>query len=189
MEETLTQKRNKDVVRALYNILYKDIDTQTALEIFSKLGGCCADTYVKYRPVDTSSFDAFIKSMSDVPAEGDKGGLPTEIKHNRTIRREGNVIYWTFHAGGKCICHMVRGGLIDVTPRLCMCSSNWVRRQIERFTTKPLKVELLDSPPFGGEDCKFKVTILGTETDPLYDSAKKEFHENPISHVLPPTKK
>jgi len=188
MEETITMKRNKDVIRALYEIISKDLDAQTAHEIFSRLGSACSDTYVKYRQLDTASLESFLRSASDVPAEEKKGDLPTEVKHRRTIRKEGNVIYWNIHVDGKCVCHLVRSGFIELTPRLCMCSSNWLRRHIERFTDKPVKVELIDSPAFGGQDCSFKATILGTEAHPLYDSAKKEFNENPISHVLSPAK-
>jgi len=189
MEETITLQRNKDVVKALYEIIAKDLDSQVAHEIFPRLGVCCADTYVKYRPIDTSSFEKFIKTVSDVPAEAKKGDQPTEVKHTRTVRKEGDVIYWDLHVEGKCVCHLVRSGFIELSPRLCMCSSNWVKRQISRFFDKPLKVELIDSPAFGGQDCKFKVTILGTEENPLYDSAKQEFNEYPISHILSSVKK
>lgn len=179
-EETLTMKRNREVIRGLFNIIYNDLDAKTADFIFSRLGEICADCYIKYREVDvTKDFDTFIKSLSDVPAEKPVEGKATEIHHLRTIERKGNVIYWTLHADGKDLCHLCRGGWCDELPRLGICAAHWVRRQVERFTDESVRVEILELPRLGGKDYKFKVIIGASEEEPIYDSKTGHFAETP----------
>jgi hypothetical protein len=88
------------------------------------------------------------------------------------IRREGNVIAFTFNWGrdhqnptglimsdGYCMCPQVETGPPDLSPSYCYCSTGYVKESFERTLGKPVKVELIDSLKMGGKDCIFKVEV------------------------------
>jgi predicted hydrocarbon binding protein len=171
----ITAERNEEVVKELYKVIFTELDIETATKILAKNGRACADSFARRLPPGSlDSLDNFLKAASNVGKEKIKG-MPSEIQRNRKVKIEGNTIYWTLDNDGKCICHLLRGGIVEAHPRLGICCTNWVRRQIERFTDKAVRVELIDEPLQGGKECKFKVTIGGTEEAPLFDTKTGSF--------------
>jgi hypothetical protein len=174
----ITQERNAEVIKGVYNVIFNEMDIEEATRILAQQGRACADSFVKRLPPGSlDSFEKFLNAASNAGKERAEG-IPQEIQRKRSVERKGNVIYWTLDNDGKCICHLLRAGLVDPHPRLGICCSNWVKRQIERFTEgKPVRVELIDEPLQGGKECRFKVTISGTEGDPVFDSKTGFFAE------------
>jgi len=171
----ITEERNQEVVKELYKCIFTEMDIGTATEILTKQGRACADSFARRLPPGSlDSLENFLKASSNVGKDS-LAQMPAEIQRSRTVKMEGNTIYWTLDNGGKCICHLLRGGMIEAHPRLGICCTNWVRRQIERFTDKPVRVELIDEPLQGGKECKFKATIGGTEEEPLFDTKTGSF--------------
>ncbi len=176
-QSEITQERNAEVIKKVYDVIFNEMDIAEATKILAKQGRACADSFAKRLPPGSlDDLESFLKAASNVG--GDKvQGMPSEIQRKRMVEKKDNVIYWTLDNDGKCICHLLRAGLVEPHPRLGICCTNWVKRQIERFTAKPVKVELIDEPLQGGKQCKFKVTIMGTEKEPLFDSQTGTFGE------------
>ena len=174
----ITKERNAEVIRGVYKFIFNEMDLEQATEILSKQGRACADSFVKRLPAGSlDDFESFLKAASNVGKDKVEG-IPSEIQRKRKVERKGNTIYWTLDNDGKCICHLLRSGLVEAHPRLGICCTNWVKRQIERFSgNKPVKVELIDEPLQGGKECKFKITIMGTEEEPLFDTKTRSFEE------------
>jgi len=171
----ITAERNEEVIKELYKVIFTEMDIETATEILAKNGRACADSFARRLPPGSlDSLDNFLKAASSSGKESTKG-IPSEIQRDRKVRIEGNTVYWTLNNDGKCICHLIRGGIVEPHPRLGICCTNWVRRQFERFTNKPVRVELIDEPLQGGKECQFKVTIGGSEEAPLFDTKTGSF--------------
>jgi hypothetical protein len=177
-QSEITQERNAEVIRGVYNVIFNEMDIQQASEILAKQGRACADSFAKRLPPGSlDSFESFLNAASNV-GKDKVAGVASEIQRKRKVERKGDTIYWTLDNDGKCICHLLRAGLVEAHPRLGICCSNWVKRQIERFSgNKPVRVELIDEPLQGGKECKFKITIIGSEEDPLFDTKTQSFEE------------
>jgi hypothetical protein len=176
-QSEITQERNAEVVRGVYDVIFNEMDIATATQILAKQGRACADSFARRLPPGSlDNLDSFLQAASNVGKDKVEG-VPSEIQRKRTVERKGNIIYWTLDNDGKCICHLLRAGLVEPHPRLGICCTNWVKRQIERFTSKPVRVELIDEPLQGGKQCKFKVTMMGTEEEPLFDTQTGNFGE------------
>lgn len=173
----MTQERNAEVIRETYNIIFNELDIKTATKILTMQGKACADTFAKRLPPGSlKDLDSFLKGASNIGKDRIED-VPPEIQRKRIVERKGNTIYWTLDNDGECICHLVRAGLVEKHPRLGICCANWVKRQLERFTDKPVAVELIDCPLLGGKECKFKATITATEEEPFFDSRTGAFLE------------
>ena len=176
-QSEITQERNAEVIRQVYNIIFNEMDIEQAEKILAKQGRICADTFAKQLPPGSlEDLDSFMRGASNV-GKNKIEDVPAEIQRKRTVERKGNTIYWTLDNEGKCICHLVRSGLVDPHPRLGICCANWVKRQVERFTDKPVRVALIDCPHLKGDKCRFKATITATEEEPYYDSRTGEVIE------------
>ena len=80
-------------------------------------------------------------------------------------KREGDRVYWEFTATehGGCPCPMVRLGLIEPNPKLCLCSCHVVGQRFEEVVKRPVVVELLDSPlATGANKCEFLIHLKPT---------------------------
>jgi len=88
----------------------------------------------------------------------------------RNIQRVGDLLQWQFNpptTGAPCPCPFVRDGVIEPSPKLCLCSANWVRHLVEMVTKKPVQVDLIESPLTTGADaCRFVVHLK----PPLFSS-------------------
>lgn len=177
-QSEITQERNAEVIRNLYNTIFNDLDIEITNKILTEHGRACADSFAKRLPPGSlENLDTFLRGASSLGKDRIED-VPSEIQRARTVERKGNTIYWTLHVDGKCICHLLRAGLLEPSPRMGICCSNWVKRQLERFINEPIKVELIASPLISGsKDCRFKCTIAATEEEPVYNSKTGTFVE------------
>jgi hypothetical protein len=88
--------------------------------------------------------------------------------------RDGDTVSFTFSWGrdhqnpwglmirdGYCMCPLVESGPPGLSPTFCYCSTGYVQETFERITGKPVRVKLLESLKSGGNDCVFRITVLG----------------------------
>jgi len=57
----------------------------------------------------------------------------------------------------ECGCPLVRAGLVELSPTLCLCSRGWVQAVFEAALAKPVEVELEQAIGRGDPACRFVV--------------------------------
>ncbi len=90
----------------------------------------------------------------------------------REIKRVGDTIFWEACVGDLgmgCACVLVHLGLVEPTPELCKCSTNWVKYIVEKTTGRQVEAELVDSVNTGAKHCHYRLhlapSIYTSKTD------------------------
>lgn len=118
----------------------------------------CAEMTVELAQQATAPVDP--RKLNDI--DEFLSGWMNAFPGQRELKREGNVIHWTFKASavGGCICPLVRNKIIESNPKLCLCTCHFVRQLVEWVTKRPVTVDLLASPQTtGSKDCHFLVHL------------------------------
>jgi hypothetical protein len=128
---------------------------------FSKLDA--ASRAVIFEEMAESCRERFLR-RAELPASLGVDGL---IEHVRLagpsridIQRHGNEIRWSELAEGQCSCPLVRLGVVQLDPKLCACSVEWLKGLLERFHDGSVAVELVESVANGSRACVFRVKLL-----------------------------
>ena len=147
-------------IKHLIEHMDEQLDQETKIRLLQACGRSCF----------TRTFG--VADENDPTPEEREKYLQLLKKRGFEIRREGNVITFTFNWGrnhqnpkglimrdGYCMCPQVESGPSDLSPSYCFCSTGYVKESFERALGKPVKVELLDSLKMGGKDCVFKIEV------------------------------
>ncbi len=128
---------------ALKGILKLDDEAREIVlkEMAKSCAGFCMERF-KFEGKGEMDVDVFISEMNMAGPE------------RRDIKRVGDTIFWEACVGdyGKgCMCVLVGLGLVEPTPDLCKCGTNWVKYIVEKETGRQVEAELVDSPNTGGD--------------------------------------
>ena len=61
--------------------------------------------------------------------------------------------------GGICMCPLVMNNFVELTPSLCVCSTQLMEKLLTNVTKKSVKVDLVKSIALGDEECAWKAKI------------------------------
>lgn len=128
--------------------VYK-LDDKDAEKVLKEMGAACSKQLLVLAGVDKEKDD-----LDTVLAKVKATGFGPD-----TIERQGDTILLTFHANGKCVCPMVRLGLVKLNPKQCICSVNMIKRNVEVGAKKPVECELIESVAYGDENCVIRVNL------------------------------
>lgn len=145
--EELLRSDEDEIIRGLLRGLFK-LDDPCLATIFAEMAEGCRARFLRRAelPADID-LDGFIEWM------GPAG--PGRLD----IQRAGNEIMWSEIAEGQCSCPLVRLGVIQLDPKLCACSVEWLKGLMEKFHDGDVAVELVESVANGSQSCVFRVKL------------------------------
>ncbi|OGO08585.1 MAG: hypothetical protein A2Y61_06555 [Chloroflexi bacterium RBG_13_60_13] len=146
--QELLRADEDEIIGGLLRGLFK-LDDPCLATLFAEMAGACRARFLRRAelPADID-MDGFIERM--------RLAGPGRID----IQRAGNEIVWSEIAEGQCSCPLVRLGVVELNPKLCACSVEWLRGVMEKFHDGDVAVELVESVANGSQSCVFRVKLL-----------------------------
>jgi len=135
------------------------LDAETGRKLMRNCGRACYVHSFGVRPAQE-------------PAAGDLDQFLAAVgKKDAEIRREGDVVHYQYSgahgspyglspADGYCLCPLVETFDGPLSQTYCECSAGYVAEVFERLTTRPVRVEVLESVRRGGKVCRFRIELL-----------------------------
>lgn len=151
IEETL-REQTMAIFRGALEGIFKLDDTAREI-VFKEMAKNCAEYCMqkwKLQAQGDMDIDTLISQMNMAGPE------------RRNIRRVGDTIFWEacvseYKVG--CVCVLRLMGLLDPTPEICKCSTNWVKYIVEKATGRPVEAELVDSANTGSDNCHYRLHL------------------------------
>ena len=146
--EELLRSHQDEIVRGLYRGLLA-LDGPAFSAVIKETASACRSRFLH---------------VADFPASLDLDGLiermgragPDRIE----ISRAGDEILWREHREGRCMCPLVRRGVVELGPKMCACAVEWARGLVERYHGGPVTAELLESVATGSDSCLFRIRLV-----------------------------
>ena len=151
IEETLREETMAVFRGALKGIL--KLDDRSKEVVFKEMAKACAQYCMgkwKLEAKGNMDIDTLISEMKVAGPE------------RREIQRVGDTIFWEACVGDLgmgCLCILRLQGLLDPTPEICKCSTNWVKYIVESATGRHVEAELVDSPNTGTQHCHYRLHL------------------------------
>lgn len=82
------------------------------------------------------------------------------------ITRSGDEILWRELREGRCMCPMVRSGIVDLDARMCTCAAEWARGLVEMCHGGPVDVEIVETIAGGSRSCLFRLKLGAQRSRP-----------------------
>lgn len=108
-------------------------------------------------------YEGFREFVGTPPTDMDIDGackwLDSTVPHRRRFEMAGDTLYWEAdvkEAYGGCMCVLVRMGIIEPRPELCVCSANYNRTALEQMTGRQVEGELVESLNSGAKSCVYR---------------------------------
>ncbi|MEE8470079.1 MAG: hypothetical protein V3S51_01980 [Dehalococcoidia bacterium] len=136
------------VVRGLMKGVFA-LDEEARNKVLEEMGRACYDGFQEF--VGTSPTGLDIESACE--------WLDGTVPHNRRFERAGDTIYWDADIQdtyGGCMCILVRLGILEPSPELCVCSTNYCQRAFEEMTGKSVEGEMVETVNTGSRNCTFR---------------------------------
>lgn len=146
--EELRRKYQDHITRGLLEGVFA-LDDQAAEVAMTAMGHACAQAFVQLHDLKLNQdLDTFLQKICLLGPGG-------KIK----ISRNGDTILWEEAQKGECVCPLVRRGVIEPHPRLCLCGVKWVQFLVEKVAQRPATVELVEAVALGHQNCTYRVTL------------------------------
>jgi len=144
-------------VRRFMKVLDGTLDEETRKKVMVANGTACFREWIasQGRTVTPVAFETWAARVKERPPDG-------------SVRVDKNVIYWEYTGSAEtgsaspervCLCPMVESKPAGLSHTFCQCSVGYVKESFEQRFGRPVKVELLDSVLYGGDRCRFKITV------------------------------
>jgi hypothetical protein len=136
------------VVRGIMKGVFA-LDEQARNRVLEEMGRGCYEGFKEFVGTPPAGMDI----------EGACEWLDTSVPHNRRFERAGDTVYWDADIKdtyGGCMCILVRLGIIEPRPELCVCSTNYCRTAFEEMTGKHVEGEMVETVNTGSRNCVFR---------------------------------
>ena len=147
-EEIVAPKVLPSVVRGIMKGVFK-LDEEARNTVLEEMGRACYDGFKEFVGTPPTGLDI------DTACEW----LNSTVPHNRRFQRAGDTIYWDADIKdtyGGCMCILVRLCIIEPSPELCVCSTNYCRTAFEEMTGKSVEGEMVETLNSGSRNCVFR---------------------------------
>ena len=147
-EETVAPKVLPAVVKGLMKGVFR-LDEDARNMVLEEMGRACYEGFKEFVGTPPAGIDV----------ESACAWLNNSVPHNRGFERAGDTIYWDADIQdtyGGCMCVLVRLGIIEPRPELCVCSTNYCRTAFEEMTGKPVEGEMVETLSTGSRNCVFR---------------------------------
>ena len=146
--ETVGPAVRPNLVRGIMKGVFK-LDEESRNTVLEEMGKACYEGFKEFVGTPPSGMD--IKSACK--------WLDETVPHNRRFQIAGDTLYWEADVKdtyGGCMCILVRLGIIEPSPELCVCSTNYNKRALEEMTGKAVEGELVESVNSGARNCVYR---------------------------------
>ena len=147
-QETVAPKVLLALVRGITKGVF-ELDEEARNKVLEEMGRACYEGFQEFVGTPPKGMD--IESACE--------WLNNSVPHNRRFQRAGDTIYWEADIEdtyGGCMCALVRLGIIEPRPELCICSTHYCKRAFEEMTGKPVEGELVETVSSGSRNCVFR---------------------------------
>lgn len=144
-----------------------ELDDEARNKVLEEMGKAC---YVGFK-------DFVGIPPTDMDIESACEWLDSTVPHKRRFQRAGDTLYWEADVKdtyGGCMCILVRLGIIEPRPELCICSTNYNKSALEEMTGRRVEGELVESLNSGARNCVYRYHFQPTAYSSKQEvSAKK----------------
>jgi hypothetical protein len=136
------------VVRAILEAVFK-LDDESRNRVLEAMGKACYEGFRDFvgAPPTGVDIESACKWLDDT------------VPHSRRFQRAGDTIYWEADVKdtyGGCMCMLVRLGIIEPRPELCVCSTNHCKSAFEEMTGLVVEGEMVESLNTGAQNCVYR---------------------------------
>jgi hypothetical protein len=152
--ETVAPKVLLSLVRGLMEGVF-ELDEESRNKVLSRMGWHCFNGFKEFLPPMSTGLDL------DSAFEWLNGSVP----HQRRFEKAGDTIVWDGEMAdvyGSCMCVLVRLGIIEPRPELCVCSAHHCKTALEEITGLQTEAELVESVNSGCRDCVYRFHLKPT---------------------------
>ena len=131
------------------------LDEKSRNKVLEEMGRSCYEGFKEFVGTPSSGMD--IESACE--------WLDSTVPHKRRFKMAGDTLYWEADVKdtyGGCMCILVRLGIIEPRPELCICSTNYNKTALEQMTGRKVEGELVESLNSGAPSCKYKYRFKPT---------------------------
>ena len=144
-------------LKRFMNVLDNTLDEVTLKKLMMTNGKTCYQEWIKStdQQIDVVPYEQWAVRVRETVNDG-------------SIQIDGNVIHFQYMGSAEtgeaapedvCLCPMVESKPAGLSKTYCLCSVGYVKEMFEQTFGKPVDVELVDSVLYGGNRCKFKITV------------------------------
>ncbi|MBE0479385.1 MAG: hypothetical protein IBX68_00225 [Dehalococcoidia bacterium] len=147
-EKTVGPKVLPSLVRGLMKGVF-ELDEVNRNTVLRHMGSACYEGFKEFLEPVTPGVDL------DTAFEWLKRTVP----HERRFHRAGDTVIWDGDMKatyGGCMCLLVRMGIIEPAPELCVCSAHHCKSALEELTGIQTEAELVETVNSGADDCIYR---------------------------------
>lgn len=152
--ETVAPTMLPKLVRGIMKGVF-ELDEEARNKVLEEMGKACYEGFKEF--VGTPPADMDIESACE--------WLDSTVPHKRRFQRAGDTLYWEADVKetyGGCMCILVRLGIIEPRPELCICSTNYNKTALEQMTGRHVEGELVESLNSGARNCVYRYHLQPT---------------------------
>jgi hypothetical protein len=126
-----------------------ELDDEARNKVLEEMGKACYEGFKEFVGIPPK----------DVDIERACEWLDSTVPHNRRFQRAGDTLHWEADVKdtyGGCMCILVRLGIIEARPELCICSTNYNKSALEEMTGRRVEGELVESLNSGARNCVYR---------------------------------
>jgi hypothetical protein len=146
--ETVGPSVLPNLVRGIMKGVFK-LDEESRNKVLEEMGKACYEGFKEFVGTPPTGMD--IESACQ--------WLDETVPHNRRFQRAGDTLYWEADVKdtyGGCMCILVRLGIVEPRPELCICSTNYNKSALEEMTGETVEGELVESVNIGARNCVYR---------------------------------
>jgi len=147
-----------------------ELDEEARNKVFEEMGKACYEGFKEF--VGTPPTDMDIESACE--------WLDSTVPHKRRFEKAGDTLYWDADVKetyGGCMCILVRLGIIEPTPELCICSTNYNKTALEQMTGRRVEGELVESLNSGARSCVYRYHFQPTAYSSKRGTSTEKDHQ------------
>ena len=146
--ETVAPAMLPKLVRGIMKGVF-ELDEEARNKVLEEMGKACYEGFSEFVGTPPENMD--IKSACE--------WLDSTVPHKRRYEIAGDTLYWDADVKktyGGCMCVLVRLGIIEPRPELCICSTNYNKTALEQMTGRRVEGELVESLNSGARSCVYR---------------------------------
>ena len=146
--ETVAPKVLPNLVRGIMKGVFS-LDEESRNKVLEEMGKACYEGFKEFVGTPATGMDI----------EGACKWLDETVPHKRCFQIAGDTLYWEADVKdtyGGCMCILVRLGIVEPRPELCVCSTNYNRSALEEMTGREVEGELVETLNSGARKCVYR---------------------------------
>jgi len=153
--ETVGPKVLPNLVRGIMKGVFA-LDEESRNKVLEEMGRACYEGFKEFVGTPPTGMNI----------EGACKWLDETVPHKRRFQIAGDTLYWEADVKdtyGGCMCILVRLGIVEPRPELCVCSTNYNRSALEEMTGKTVEGELVETLNSGARKCVYRYHFKPTQ--------------------------